>query len=186
MGDGQIIGARIGAGEIKVDQAGDFAVEDQHIVRKEISMDGRCWQIFRPIAFQIVAFLPQFAAERPGCSVSTISQIAFFEQAVASWPRPSGLGRDSVKSASAACISPSAASDFRRQRRIGIRNRNARKEIRSSSPCALQYPATMRPRRSSIKRGTRQPLMCRCAKHIVEIRQIRRIDAVFIQRQDEA
>ena len=35
----QIVGEKVGAGEVKVDQPGEFAIAKKHVVRKQIGMD---------------------------------------------------------------------------------------------------------------------------------------------------
>jgi hypothetical protein len=49
--DGDVVGERIGAGEIEIDQAGELGTEEEHVVRKQVGMDHALRQVFRPSLF---------------------------------------------------------------------------------------------------------------------------------------
>ncbi len=50
--DGDVIGERVGAGEVEVDQAGELLAEEEHIVGKQVGVDHALRQAARPRAFE--------------------------------------------------------------------------------------------------------------------------------------
>ena len=66
VGNCEIISTNVGAGEIEVDQAGDFAAQHQHIVGKQVGMDGRNGQISGPVLLEMITFQGNTRAARAG------------------------------------------------------------------------------------------------------------------------
>jgi len=54
--NGDVVGERIGAGEVEVDQPGQPVAEEKHIVGKQIGMDDALRQAGRPVTFEHVEF----------------------------------------------------------------------------------------------------------------------------------
>src|SRR5580700_4479816 len=52
--DGNVIGERVGAGEIEIDQPRQPIGQKEHIVRKQIGVDYALWQALRPLALEYV------------------------------------------------------------------------------------------------------------------------------------
>lgn len=46
---GKVVGARVGAGEVEIDDAGDGVAERQHVVREQVGVDRRLRQVRRPV-----------------------------------------------------------------------------------------------------------------------------------------
>src|SRR6266566_2547492 len=52
--DRDVVGERVGAGEIKIDQAGQPIAEEEHVVGKQIGMDHALWQVARPMPLEMI------------------------------------------------------------------------------------------------------------------------------------
>ena len=52
----QVIGEHVGAGEIEIDQAGQLAVPEEHVVGKQVGVDDAAGQATRPFPFQNIQF----------------------------------------------------------------------------------------------------------------------------------
>ena len=52
--DRDVIGERVGAGEIEIDQAGQPLAEEEDVVGKQVGVDHALRQIARPRAFQVL------------------------------------------------------------------------------------------------------------------------------------
>ena len=54
--DGDVIGERVGAGEIEIDEAGQPVAEEEHVIGKQIGVDHTLGQVARPQPFEMREF----------------------------------------------------------------------------------------------------------------------------------
>src|SRR6516165_6063368 len=66
----EVVGERVGAGEVEVDQAGQPAAEKEHVIGKEVGVDHPLRKIVWPMRFQIMEFGHDSLREIPLDAVS--------------------------------------------------------------------------------------------------------------------
>ena len=66
--DGDVVGQRIVAGEIEVDQAGELVAEEEDVVGKEIGVDDALRQVGRPVGLQVIELLLDDGGRAPARS----------------------------------------------------------------------------------------------------------------------
>src|SRR5437879_2945417 len=54
--DRDVVGERVGAGEIKIDQAGQPIAEEENVVGKQIGVDHALRQVARPVPLEVIEF----------------------------------------------------------------------------------------------------------------------------------
>ena len=107
------------AGEVEIDEPGQFIVDKQHIVGKKIGVDDAARQMARPVPVEKSRALCAISAARPGCtSVGAGARLRRTGRAKRRGPRH--CGRCRAKSAPARCSLPSASPTAAQRRTLGL------------------------------------------------------------------
>ena len=181
MGDGDIISAGISAGEIEIDKARDAPIQHQHIIGKQVGMDGR---------------LRQASGPRGGCGQPArhgIGQagVNLAQPAIAAGGkrRPGGgakrigAGRGEIgeRPVHLAKCGANLTGGLRR----GFSNAHTRQEFDQAGRAAVQHLQNLAAGIDNRARD-REALGCKMAHQRQEPGQIASIDALFIKGEDEA
>ena len=70
--DGDVVGVEIGGGEIEIDQAGDFAVQEEYVVREQVGVDMAGGQVLRPVGQDMVEGLFELGGQAGQDGVGTV------------------------------------------------------------------------------------------------------------------
>ena len=179
--DGDVVGERIVAGEIEVDQAGELVAEEEGVVRKEIGVDDALRQAGRPVGLQVVELLLDGGGE-PGSDLVGTRTKPRIERSPAGKSQGVGPGKLEI---SAGQMHP----------RHGLPQGPAVARLRAPDPNALQEgdersrPAHQRTQHASLgivygrgagEAGSRQML-----HQAEEEREVARGHPLLVERQEE-
>ena len=180
--DREIVGERVVAGEIEVDQPRQLLAEEEHVVVEEIGVDDAARQVFRPVRLRESASSAALSSRKCGATSSA--------RASAAWNRggqpssESALARFSGKSAPARCMRASASPTSPQWRTLGRRIHKPSRKVTivagrpASSPSACAGAIAHRLRTGDAAPG-------QMLHQADEERQILRFHPFLVEGEDE-